>query len=68
MTNNNRPPTGVQFLTVAQVADRWACDRSVVYREIEARRLRALQIGSQAKRVSLAELSRYEDARTGVAS
>lgn len=68
MTNDNRPPAGVQFLTVAQVADRWACDRSVVYREIEARRLCALQIGSQAKRISVAELARYENERTGVAA
>ena len=57
-----------KFLTVAQVAERWACDVSSVYREIQSGRLRALHIGEQAKRISLTELARYEDERTGVAS
>ena len=68
MTQSINRPAGTQFLTVAQVAQRWACDASSVYREIQAGRLRALQIGEQAKRISLTELARYEDERTGLAS
>lgn len=68
VSNDNSRPTGAQYLTVAQVADRWACARTVVYREIEMGRLRALQLGSQTKRVSQAEVARYERERTGVAS
>lgn len=53
------------YYTVAEIADRWKCDRSSVYREISEGRLQALTIGRQSKRVSAAELARYEQGRTG---
>lgn len=62
------PMTGVpEYLTVAQIAERWACSRTVVYDEIRAGRLRALTIGKQGKRISAAELGRYERERSGTA-
>lgn len=57
-----------EFLTVAEVADRWACDRSMVYDEIKSGRLRALTIGAQGKRVAADELARYERDRTGASA
>lgn len=58
----------VEFHTVAEVAARWRCDRTMVYDEIRAGRLRALEIGKHGKRVSSDELARFERARTGVRS
>lgn len=57
-----------EFLTVAQVAERWQCERSMVYDEIRAGRLRSLAIGKRGKRVSVAELARYERDRTGASA
>lgn len=57
-----------QYLTVAQVAERWSCGKTTVYDEIKAGRLQALTIGAQGKRITVAELQRYEAERTGVAS
>ena len=54
-----------KYLPVAEIAERWSCDPSRVYREIAAGRLRALHIGDQTKRVSVSELARYENERTG---
>lgn len=68
VTNGNSKPTEGRFLTVADVAARWGCTRTLVYDEIRAGRLRALTIGTHAKRVSHTELARYERDRTGVAS
>lgn len=55
-------------LTVAEVAERWQCGRTTVYDEIKAGRLRALTIGAQGKRITVAELHRYENERTGGAA
>lgn len=57
-----------RFLSVAEIAARWGCSKTTVYDEIRAGHLRAMTIGTQAKRVALAELQRYETERTGVAS
>lgn len=53
------------FFTVAQVAARWGCSKTMVYDEIRAGRLRAMTIGRQGKRISAAELARFERDRTG---
>lgn len=68
MNNSINRPTATQYLTVAQIAERWGCGKTVVYDEIRSGRLRALTIGAQGKRVAVAEVERYELARTGVAS
>lgn len=57
-----------EYMTVAQVADRWSCHKGMVYDEIRAGRLRALTLGKTGKRISPAELARFERERTGVAS
>lgn len=57
-----------EFLTVAELAERWACGKTVIYDEIKSGRLRALTIGAQGKRVSSAELARYERDRTGASA
>lgn len=57
-----------EFFTVAEIAARWRCDKTMVYDEIHAGRLRALAIGKRGKRVSATELARFERDRTGVAS
>lgn len=57
-----------EYFTVAEVAARWRCNKTQVYDEIHAGRLRALEIGRRGKRVSAAELARFERDRTGVAS
>ncbi|MFS4487759.1 helix-turn-helix domain-containing protein [Dietzia kunjamensis] len=59
---------GVEFYTVAEIAAWWRCDKTMVYDEIRAGRLRAMTLGTNGKRIATAELARYERERAAVVS
>lgn len=50
-------------MSVADLARRWGCSREVLYRQIEAGRLKALHIG-QAIRVPVTAVEQYERENT----
>jgi len=53
----------VAYMSVADVAKRWGCHRSIIYRQIDAGNLAALHIG-QAIRLAVTEVERFEAENT----
>jgi excisionase family DNA binding protein len=49
-----------EYLTPAEVADRWRCDSRTVRRRVAAGELRGVRLGPGIVRVSAAEVERYE--------
>ncbi|AOD21322.1 hypothetical protein IM25_06540 [Rhodococcus sp. p52] len=48
-----------KYLSVKDLAVRWSCHRSIIYRQINAGNLAALHIG-QAIRIAISEVERFE--------
>jgi excisionase family DNA binding protein len=46
--------------TVAELCDRWRCERRTIMDAIHAGRLRAFRPGKRVYRVAIAEVERYE--------
>lgn len=51
------------YMSVAELAERWCCHRSIIYRQINAGHLAALHIG-QTIRIPTAEVERFETENT----
>ncbi len=49
-------------MTVAQVADRWACSKDAIYALIRDQKLRAFRVGGKLLRIRAEDVTQWENA------